>query len=53
MATRETRAKTKTIAINFFFIENPSFRLDLLDLTYIDGSSMDLFNGKREVENGR
>jgi len=36
MAKRETRVKTKTVAINFFFIENPSFQLDLSDFTYID-----------------
>jgi len=36
MAKRETRVKTKTVAINFFFIENPSFQLDLSDFTDID-----------------
>jgi hypothetical protein len=37
MAKSDTSIKTKTIAINLFFIENPSFRLDLSDFTYIDG----------------
>jgi len=36
MAKRDTRVETKTIAINFFFIENPSFQLDLSDFTFID-----------------
>jgi hypothetical protein len=37
MAKRETRVKTKTIAISFFFIENPSFRLRLSIFAFIDG----------------
>jgi len=36
MAKRDTRVKTKTIAIDFFFIENSSFQLDLSDFTHID-----------------
>jgi hypothetical protein len=46
MAKRETRVKTKTVAINFFFIENPSFRLTLSIFTCIDGGAGDLFTGR-------
>jgi hypothetical protein len=50
MAKREIRVKTKTIAINFFFIENPSFRLDFSDFTYIDEREGNLFTGTGIME---
>jgi hypothetical protein len=49
MAKRETRVKIKTIAINFFFIENPSFQLDVSDFTYIDEGHSDIIQ-KTEIE---
>jgi hypothetical protein len=49
MAKRETRVKTKTVAINFFFIENPSFQLDVSDFTYIDEGPSDIIQ-KTEIE---
>jgi hypothetical protein len=45
MAKRETRVKTKTLTINFFFIEYPSFGVNLSIFTFIDGGSGEFIQG--------